>query len=889
MSDAEDRLKTALQDRYAIDRELGAGGMATVYLAHDLKHDRKVAIKVMRPELSAILGGERFLREVSIAAKLNHPHILALQDSGEAEEFLYYVMPYVEGESLREKLNREKQLSVDEAISITKQVGAALDYAHEQGVIHRDIKPENILIHQGEALVADFGIALAVSAAGGTRLTDTGLSLGTPEYMSPEQATGERELDARSDVYSLGAITYEMLVGEPPHTGNTVQAIIAKVVSAEPQPVCRVRHSVPSNVDAAVMCALAKTPADRCGSGADYTAALTNPSFASPKMSAVAAAPITEWSWNRLAVLFAALTTLFIVTTIWAVTRTSPTQPMPMTRISIHMPVGEEATGTWGKEIALSPDGRQILYVGPRESGQQLWLRPVDSLHARPLPGTELARDPFFSPDGSTIGFYTGSPTKIQVISIAGGPAVTVAEQARNRCGDWGPDGMIYFCLVGAGISRVPATGGEPTILTNPDTSRGELRHVGVDVLPSGKGALFTIWRGQFENADIAVVEFESGEVRQLVRGVHPLYASSGHLVYVRSDSMLMAAPFDQHQFRLTGPSVPLSVKVMLDMNGLAEVAISESGSLLYRVGDPWGALPIWVNRDGVERDLDPAWLDRMYYPALSPEGTRLAISIDGPDGRHIWVKTLDRGPLQRLTYESGGNQPAVWSQDGSSVTYAASTVGSTRRRIWRQRADGSSPATVVLEVEDYTQGVTWSNDGHWLIFTTQDADGKWDIEAIRPDLDSVPAPLVASEFDERSPALSPDSRWLTYSSNETGRFEVYARPFPNVADAKWQLSSAGGIEPLWAHNGRELFYITAQQELVVLEVETEPSFLPGSARVLFSGLNYQFWGWNHSYAVDRDDEEFVMLKAVDAENQETILVLNFFEELKQRVGNGND
>ncbi len=414
MTDQLERLKDSLSDRYTIERELGAGGMATVYLAHDLKHDRKVAIKVMRPELSAILGGERFLREVSIAAKLNHPHILPLFDSGKADsrtggqsdEFLYYVMPHVDGESLRDKLNREKQLSVDEAVSITKQVGAALDYAHEQGVIHRDIKPENILIHQGEALVADFGIALAVTAAGGTRITDTGLSLGTPEYMSPEQATGERELDARSDVYSLGAITYEMLVGEPPHTGNTVQAIIAKVVSAEPQPVSRVRHTVPTNVDAAVMCSLAKIPADRFGSGAEFADALTNPTFALASIPGAAEAFPNEGPWKRLTVVAYCIAALLAVTTLWGWLRSPADAPKNVIRMSIQMPEGEEAASTWDGEIAISPDGTRIVYVGPYERGSLLWVRPVDSLHARRLLGTEDARDPFFSPDGGAIGFW---------------------------------------------------------------------------------------------------------------------------------------------------------------------------------------------------------------------------------------------------------------------------------------------------------------------------------------------------------------------------------------------------------------------------------------------------------------------------------------------------
>ena len=292
------RLTTALADRYAIEREIGAGGMATVYLAEDLKHHRKVAVKVLRPELAAVLGAERFLKEIEVTANLQHPNILPLYDSGEADAFLYYVMPYIEGESLRDKLNREKQLAVEETVEIAKSVAGALSYAHERGVIHRDIKPENILLQAGQALVADFGIALAVSQAGGTRLTETGLSLGTPHYMSPEQALGDRELDARSDVYSLGATVYEMLVGDPPHMGSTVQAIIAKVLSETPSPITRARELVPPNVDAAVRQSLAKTPADRFHSAAEFAEALTNPAFTlqtAATQAAERAAPAEPW------------------------------------------------------------------------------------------------------------------------------------------------------------------------------------------------------------------------------------------------------------------------------------------------------------------------------------------------------------------------------------------------------------------------------------------------------------------------------------------------------------------------------------------------------------------------------------------------------------------
>ena len=277
MSDPLDRITTALADRYAIEHELGAGGMATVYLAQDLKHDRKVAVKVLRPELAAVVGAERFLHEIKLTANLQHPHILALHDSGEADGLVFYVMPFVEGESLRDKLNHEKQLSIEDTIEITKGVASALDYAHRHEIIHRDIKPENILLQDGQPVVADFGIALAVSTASGTRLTETGLSLGTPHYMSPEQAMGDRELDARSDVYSLACVTYEMLVGEPPHTGPTAQAIVAKLITEKAQHISLHRDTVPAHVDAAVQRALAKLPADRYDSAAHFAEAVSTP------------------------------------------------------------------------------------------------------------------------------------------------------------------------------------------------------------------------------------------------------------------------------------------------------------------------------------------------------------------------------------------------------------------------------------------------------------------------------------------------------------------------------------------------------------------------------------------------------------------------------------
>ena len=386
------RLQTALFDRYRLDREIGAGGMATVYLAQDIRHDRRVALKVLRPELAAVIGAERFLAEIKLTANLQHPHILPLFDSGEADSYLFYVMPFVEGETLRDRLNREKQLPVADAVRIGCEVAAALDYAHRHGVVHRDIKPENILLHDGQALVADFGIALAASKAGGSRMTETGMSLGTPHYMSPEQAMGEREITARSDVYALGAVLYEMLSGDPPFTGSTAQAIVARVVTETPRPLVAQRHTIPRHVEAAALTALEKLPADRFATAAEFADALRNKGYtATTAVPALAAAPSA--ARRRLVpTTLAALAVAGVATlaALWGWLRPAPV--MPVSQFSLALRSSEAlqpVPGTGGGRIAISPDGRQIAFMGPGDGTTRLWLRRLDQLSATPISGTE--------------------------------------------------------------------------------------------------------------------------------------------------------------------------------------------------------------------------------------------------------------------------------------------------------------------------------------------------------------------------------------------------------------------------------------------------------------------------------------------------------------------
>ena len=404
-----DRLTTALADRYRLERELGAGGMATVYLAQDLKHDRHVAIKVLKPELAAVLGAERFVVEIKTTAALQHPHILPLFDSGTADGFLYYVMPYIKGETIREKLNRETQFGVEEAVRIAREVADALDYAHRHGVIHRDIKPENILLHDARPMVMDFGIALAVSAAAGGRMTETGLSLGTPHYMSPEQATAEKEITPRSDIYSLASVLYEMLAGQPPHIGGAAQQVIMKIITDTPRPVNELRKNVPPNVVAALSKALEKLPADRFENAKAFSDALANPTFAT---TTGAGASMTRVSGVPRRLFWATVAVALISSAgfVWSVRR--PAAARELTRLSLAFPDSQQVTGDGFFRLALSPDGRAIAYVGPGTSASstRLWVRRLDQLRASPLAGTDGAMNPSFSPDGKHIAFVSGTP-----------------------------------------------------------------------------------------------------------------------------------------------------------------------------------------------------------------------------------------------------------------------------------------------------------------------------------------------------------------------------------------------------------------------------------------------------------------------------------------------
>jgi serine/threonine-protein kinase len=901
MPELKSRLQVALADRYRIEGEIGAGGMATVYLAQDLRHDRRVALKLLRPELSAVIGAERFLAEIKLTANLQHPHILPLFDSGEADGFLFYVMPLVEGESLRGRLDREKQLPVADAIRIATEIASALGYAHRHGVVHRDIKPENILLHDGQALVADFGIALAASKAGGSRMTETGMSLGTPYYMSPEQAMGEREITGRSDIYALGAVLYEMLTGDPPFTGSTAQAIVARVVTESPRPLHAQRHTIPPHIETAVLTALEKLPADRFGTAAEFAEALagrgnsavvtaaapsTGPA-ATARMPSVAPARASAARWKWAAI--GALALLAIVTAAagWAWTRPKPAAVV--NRYSILLRTTETLRpSAIGGNIAISPDGNRVVYVGAADGGTRFWLKEHDKLRPTPIAGTENGLSPFFSPDGSQVGYILNGRT-LRIAPLNGGPPVNLTDTLNASGADWGTDGYIYTELQ-EGLGRIRATGGPIEVLFRLSDEKHEIGAEYPNVMPDGKGLVFRRrLAGQPAN-DFEIMEMAipSGTPRQLIRGVYARYVSSGHLLVVTGDGKLLAVPFDPVKRVLTGPAVAVMDGMLRTGPFEVNFGVSSNGTLVYTSG---GSAALnstwWVNRDGTAAQMDSTWdpQGNIGALALAPDGKSLAVTVARGAASDIWVKQLPTGPFSRITFGDTVHFRPSWAADGKSLIYM-NDQGSGAGQPTMSRADGTgSPRQLLRSKLQFAQAFE-TRDGRWMVLRRSFSEtGNGDIYAARTG-DTTLVPLLTTPAREMSPAVSPDGRWLAYVSDESGQPEVYVRPFPEVATARWQISASGGTLPVWAHNGRELFYLNGRQEMTSLPITPGASFTSGQPRVLFPAAQYILATNAGAYDVSPDDKRFVLTRAATGGGgTELVVVQNWFEELRTRVG----
>ena len=899
MSVVPDRLASALGDRYRVARELGQGGMATVYLAEDLKHKRNVALKVLKPELAAVLGAERFVQEIRTTAALQHPHILPLFDSGEADGLLYYVMPFIDGETLRAKLDRETQLGVEEAVTIAIDVANALQYAHEHGVIHRDIKPENILLANGRPMVADFGIALAVSAAAGGRMTETGLSLGTPHYMSPEQATAEKEITARSDVYSLGAVLYEMLTGDPPHTGASAQQIIMKIITEQPLAVTTLRKSVPANVAAAMSKALEKLPADRFASAKAFEHALSDPGFryatgAHPTDRAV----VSRDPWRIGLGVAAALATAVAA---WLGTHRSAA-PVEQSRFVLTLPAGQELAAPGGSRVDFSPDGRAFVYTGAGVGGERLWLRRLNSLEAVQVAASEGATSPVFSPDGREIGFETLSPFALKVVSVAGGQLRTIPVASVSGGGlTWASNGYIYFDA-GTGLARVRPDGSGYAMVMPLDTAAGESGLAWPSVLPNARGILMRIRRSGDapSNYSLAVLDLATGVRKELLRGLSARYSPTGHLIWATADGSLHAQRFDLRRLELTGTPATLWSGLAVGGFGAVDLALSPSGDLLYTVGGVQNNIAdlVWVSRNGTKTRVDaPAEAGIISALALSPNDSSVALELVRPtaasDLRRIWVKQLRGGPTQLVTSELSNNGHPVWMPDGRDLLY--SSLGG--EVVQRRRADGSGNPELVFRTKRGVLDLAVSPDGKTVLIATPstgvaDQGTQGDVLQFRIGVDSSPVPILATPASEGYPAVSPDGRWLAYASTESGRREVYVSPFPDVNAGKIQVSVTGGAAPHWSRSGDEVFFVSASGDMMAARVRTRPAFSVLRLDRLFSTSGLLNAGPAAIFDVTADAQRFLMLNvatAADDGGGRIVFVQNFAAELTQRSREGGE
>ncbi len=871
MTQQTDRLNTALAGRYRIERHLGEGGMASVYLCEDLKHDRKVALKLLKPELAAVLGAERFVQEIKTTAAMQHPHILPLFDSGAADGFLFYVMPFIDGETLRAKLDRETQLGIDEAVRVAREVLDALHYAHDHGIVHRDVKPENILLHGGHAMVADFGIALAVSAAAGGRMTETGLSLGTPHYMSPEQATAEKEITPRSDVYSLGSVLYEMLTGNAPFTGANAQQIIMKIITEPAEVVTKYRKSVPTNVAAAVARSLEKLPADRFETAKAFADALQDARFTVASMGITASTTgAAGWrAWLREPRTIGALVVIAALTALAGLrgTGTAASARMGTVRLSVVGPKDTSfvaMTGTSGFVApVVSADGKYLLFSSTTSKGTNLTLRALDRPEFRTVVDSG-ADGGFFSPDGSKIGFFMGSELWSTPVADLKPSRVSRLPEARVDISSagWHPDGRIL--LAGSrGLWEVPAAGGAPRLLVANDSGR-QSRVGSVQVLRDGRLLLSRVSNGR---PHVEVRHADGTAPSDVLAGAEGARIIDDIVFYYR-EGVLRAAPIDPRSLKITGEAVNVvGVRARLGRS----IASSDTSTLTIQ--------PVYLASNGTQTPLPLEATGSYGWPRLSPNGRRLAIGTR----TGLRVVDLERG----LSWAIGGGGEPVWTPNGDRVI---SSMGERPRGgLLIAVADGSRPADTLLTV---VNGDAWptsvSRDGAWLAYYgTKDSAAASGAspdpgDLFFMDLKTRTSQRLSLPGWQRGARFSPTGTWIAYQSQDGGSSEIHLRDWPKLT-SRYVVATDGGEEPSWSADGRTLFYRRGGSMMAVTLTESAGTIAASAPRVVFTGTFRYDPNGDQGYDV-APDGRFVLLKSRGGDRVVIDVVLNWIDEVRAQL-----
>jgi Tol biopolymer transport system component len=860
---------------YEVVAALESGGMGEVYRARDTRLDRAVAIKVVATELAADPQlRERFEREARAIAALNHPNICTLHDVGHEGDVAFLVMELLEGETLASRLERGP-IPLDRAVEYAIQIASALDRAHRAGIVHRDLKPGNIMLTKSGAKLLDFGLAKRAEPVVSTgalsllpttppNLTAQGAILGTFQYMAPEQLEGA-EADARTDIFAFGTVAYEMVTGRKAFEGKSQVGLIGAILEREPTPASTLQPSCPAALDRVLQRCLAKDPDERWQSAGDLSAQLKwiADKETSTASGTSAVAGTSAQKSNRLWMAAAALLSLVAAggsVAAFYFYRTGGTQPV--LRFTVPAPDnGLFDASQIGFIPAVSPDGTRLAFTARDAVGViQVWIRQLDTLSARPLQGTEGAAFPFWSPDGRSIGFF--SQNKLKRIDIAGGPPLTLCDAVAGRGGAWSPDGVILFAPSGTGsLFRVAAGGGDPVAVTKP--ADGQSGHRFPSFLPDGRHFLYVGSRSTGGSDGIFSGSLETAESTRVVAAdSHAVYSPSGELLFIR-DGTLLRQPFDATTRTVSGDPTPVAEQVAVG-NSLGAFSISQNGVLAYRAGS------------GTSGNVQLSWFDRtgkliqnVGGPGpfrgvdLSPDGRRIALHRHEGNGGDLWLFDLARrGTLSRFTFEATQDNAApIWSPDGSRIAYGSLRDG--KWGVYAKAADGTGREELFVESELPKMPMSWSPDGRFLIYWLIDPKTGADQWVLPTSGDKKPSPLLQTSFGESHPQVSPNGRWMSYHSNETGRPEIYVRSFPS-GDGKFQISSGGGSFARWRADGKELFYLSSASFGKLLSVTvnaTDTGFQYGDPAELFEsgyinfthGLNY------HTFAVSPDGQRFLI------------------------------
>jgi eukaryotic-like serine/threonine-protein kinase len=882
---------------YRIVGLIGEGGMGQVYRAQDTKLPREVALKILPDAFVHDLDRlARFRQEAHVLASLNHPNIATIYGFEDSEAVHALVLELVEGPTLADRI-AEGAIPIDEALHIAKQIAEALETAHEQGIIHRDLKPANIKVRpDGTVKVLDFGLAkalepMAAPGAGATAsptitspamMTGVGVLLGTAAYMSPEHARG-KAVDRRTDIWAFGCVLYEMLAGKRAFGGETVSETLAGVMKTEPR-----WSALPSETPAAlrnvVRRCLEKDPRQRMRDIGDVRLALEGAFETAAVRAGQGEAVVALPLWRRALPLVMAIVTVSVVTGVgvWSVTRSEPSSPA-VSRFVITPPASAALTQLGGWDVIISPDGRRIVYVGEdAKRGRLLFVRDIDALEGRAVPGTEGASDPFFSPDGAWIGFERG--TVLVKVAASGGPPVEIVDTGVNPTGGaWGVDNTVIFAK-NDGLYKVSAAGGGSVerLTSKADAADAISGYIAPRVLPGGKAVVFYLRKGADWASDrLAVLSLETGEQKILIGGGSPLYASSGHLLFARGTT-LMAAPFDLKRLQVTGDPVALLEGITRTGASTLQYDLSKNGTLVYRpgTGTAGGRTLAWVGRDGREEAIS---MEPGTYAdwRVSPDGGRIAVWASGD----IWIHDVARRTTTRLTFDPSADIWPLWTPDGERVVFASNRSGNFD--LYWKRADGTGPEERLTTGSQHEFPESWGNGGRDLVFMECQSAQMCDVSVLSMAGERQTKVLLQTKFNEQNAAVSPDGRWLAYDSNESGQPEIYVRPFPDVEGGRWQLSTAGGTEPLWGPKGDELFYRTPTSMMVVpVRAGATPTF--GNAATLFNlGRYFIAVGGGRHYDIAPKADRFILTAPVAPEGDaagQIVVVQGWFEELKRLV-----